>query len=141
MWLDQGDPVESSKTARQFDPNRDAMHQRISALLMAFGTDREFTAADVYKKATEMTVALYGKPAARFQDLLDAFSRDGHINAKSIGRQLNRELDRISNGHHIELTVKDAHHGTSYRLMGPPTEHANLQEAEKEQPPTENEPF
>jgi hypothetical protein len=118
IWLEQPDPVDSMKSSRRLDPNRDALRRRLEALSSAFDANTEFTAADVQKKAAELTgTGGYGKPSYRFPELFDAFSRDGqHVSAKSIGRQLTRDLDRVSGELHVELVVKD-HNRTAYKLV------------------------
>jgi hypothetical protein len=130
------------KSARQLDPNREALRQRLGALSKAFGIDTEFTAADVQKKATEFTGAgQYGRPEHRLPELFEAFTRDGQhvISIRSIGRQLKKDLDRVSSdGYHIELIVKDAHAGNAYKLVKEETEKqqgstVSLEEAKKEE--------
>jgi hypothetical protein len=151
IWLGQPDPVDSMKTTRQLDPNRDDLRQRLEILSKLFGADTEFTAADVEKKATEMTITgggLYGRPEMRFPELVGAFSRNGHhVNSRSIGRQLMRDLNRVSSdGYHVELVEKDARSGHVYKLVkaemqgstdetsrGSTNPQVNLEEAEEEE--------
>ncbi|MDF0521588.1 DNA-primase RepB domain-containing protein [Bradyrhizobium yuanmingense] len=118
VWLGQEDPVKSMEDARAMDPTRSALADRMKALLECIGANSDFTAAQVYNKAMETTMAGGGFPKPAYPNLIVVYSRDGrNVNAKSIGNQLVADLGRVSIGHKIELVKKDPKTSHSYRIV------------------------
>jgi putative DNA primase/helicase len=125
MWLGVKDPVASMEGARAADPERAALAERLKELWAVF-QDREFTAADVLNACEEKQANIFGGfPELKNRVLNEAFSREatsGRINAKSIGNQLVKDLDRISGGLVVRLAKKDPKIANSYRMEGPKEE-------------------
>lgn len=118
VWLGQTDPVQSMEDARAMDPNRSGLADRIQALLASMKVGEVFTAAQVYNKAMETTMAGGGFPKPAYPKLIEVYSRDGrNVSAKSIGNQLVADLGRVSVGHKIELVKKDPKTSHRYRIV------------------------
>jgi putative DNA primase/helicase len=119
IWLGCADPVESMADARQNDPQRDALRDRLEALAEAFG-DKQFTAKEVVAKMQEVKSSMYGRPEPAHPELIDAFSGDGRqiFNTKKIGNQLSRDLDRKMGALAIRRVSQDAKHGHRYKVEG-----------------------
>ncbi|WP_409187617.1 hypothetical protein [Bradyrhizobium sp. RDM4] len=124
IWLGLPDPVQSMESARSLDPERGELRQRIAALTGAFGIEKEFTAAEVCRKAIETS---HGGSALAHPGLLEAFSRtDGRpLTAKSIGHQLMKHAGRVSAGLLIELAVSNDRNGHRYRIKSNGVESAD----------------
>ncbi|MGJ5088501.1 DNA-primase RepB domain-containing protein [Bradyrhizobium sp. HKCCYLRH1065] len=117
VWLGQDDPVKSMEDARAMDPERIALADRLQALVSSMGVAKNFTAGDVYNRAIEMTTEGGGYPKPKYPRLTEVYSRDGrNVNAKSIGNQLMKDIERVSGGYKLELVKKDPKSSHRYRL-------------------------
>jgi len=115
MWLGLSDPVESMEGARSLDPQRTSLRELIEALARHMGIGKEFTAAEVCKKAEEFDL---GNRGYRNQDLFDALSRDGkRVSAKSIGNTLMSARDRVSGDYHIEVVATSGKTSNTYKVV------------------------
>jgi putative DNA primase/helicase len=120
MWLGLTDPVTSMEGARAMDPERAALSDRLNQLWAVF-QDKEFTAADVLHAAEEkIGNAFGGYPELKYRALNDAFSRNvTRLNAKTIGNQIVKDLDRRSGGLYVQKAKDDPKSANVYRMVGP----------------------
>src|SRR5262249_23049026 len=115
MWLGLSDPVESIEDARALDPQRTSLRELLTVLAKHMGIGREFTAAEVCKKAEEFDL---GNRGYRNQDLFDALSRDGkRVSAKSIGNTLMSVRDRVFDDLHIEVAATSSRTAHTYKVV------------------------
>jgi putative DNA primase/helicase len=119
VWAGIVDPVTSQKDARERDPERSSLRQRVLMIKKHLYDKNSFTANDVSTKMLQ--------PDGRCQDLLDAFSRDGKpLNTLSIGHQLARDEDRVVDGFSIQLARATSGHSKGYCVMPRPTKEEPL---------------
>jgi hypothetical protein len=121
MWLGVHDPVASMEGARAADPERAALSDRLNELWAVF-QDKEFTAADVLQAAEEKIGSMFGGyPELKNRRLNDAFSRGAasKLNAKTIGNQIVKDLDRRRDGLYIRLAKDDPKKANIYQMVGP----------------------
>jgi putative DNA primase/helicase len=106
VWLGCADPRKSQDSARDMDPDRASLRQRIGALVGAFGAN-EFTAADIAQVATEGNDRIPPQP-----NLREAYNnRDGKISAKSVGWQMKRDIDRVVDNRKVERVGSNVNGG------------------------------
>jgi putative DNA primase/helicase len=114
-WLGCADPLKSIEEARSLDSDRSDLRARIDALVKQFRSNN-FTAADVYQKANQLTPTIPQRWAN--QDLFEAFSINGRLlSTKSIGKQLVRDLDRPCDNRFIQR-VPGKTDRNFYRIVG-----------------------
>ena len=114
VWAGIVDPVISQKDARERDPDRSSLRQRVLAVKKYFYDRDSFAAKEIYNAITQQ--------ADRHQDLLDAFSCDGRpLNTLSIGHQLSRDEDRVVDGFSIQVARATSGHSKGYCVMPRPT--------------------
>jgi hypothetical protein len=139
IWLGLPDPYESTKEAREMDPQREGLRVRIDALLKVYGAgdgnEFEFTAVNVFNKYSETTLGLGGKPTPLYPELVMAFASErGPVSPRTIGKQLNKDLGRVMNGYSLTIAMKSAH-GHRYKLVGEAC-NPEMSGAEPKQEPT-----
>src|SRR5262249_47014039 len=97
------DPVASQKDARERDPERSSLRQRVLAVKKYFYDRNSFAAKEIYNAITQQ--------ADRHPDLLDAFSHDGRpLNTIAIGIQLGRDEERVVDGFSIQVARDTSGH-------------------------------
>jgi hypothetical protein len=119
VWAGIVDPVTSQKDARERDPERSSLRQRVLTVKKYFHGEDSFTANEISNAITQQ--------ADRHQDLLNAFSRDGKpLNTISIGIQLGRDEDRVVDGFSIQVRRATSGHSKGYCVMPRPTKEEPL---------------
>jgi len=114
VWAGIVDPVTSQKDARERDPERSSLRQRVLTVKKHFYDRDSFAAKEIYNAITQQ--------ADRHQDLLDAFSHDGRpLNSIAIGIQLGRDEDRVVDGFSIQVARAPSGHSKGYCVMPRPT--------------------
>jgi hypothetical protein len=93
VWVGMVDPVSSQKEARERDPERTSVRDRVLAVKKHYHYKDSFGSKDIHADITQQP------PNPKYSDLLDAFSRDGRpLSSVSIGRQLARDEGRLVDG-------------------------------------------
>jgi putative DNA primase/helicase len=144
VWLGEADPAKSQEDAHARDPERGALRTRVLAVVKYFYHAARFTAAQVYAEAMRMVDGGSGRMVPAAPELLDAFvNADGRtLSAKSIGKWLSKDENRIVDGFSIEIARRsDQGSGNDYVVMPRPERANEPAEPSEASPEGEDEPF
>jgi hypothetical protein len=111
LWLDQADPVETMKDAREADPRREELNAVLTHWDAVIG-DEQVTVRDIIDRATlQRTAGSFGaigshRPEYAHADFREALlavaGQGGAINGRCLGKWLAANQDRIIDGLAIE---------------------------------------
>jgi putative DNA primase/helicase len=114
LWLDLADPLSTQEKLRSNDIVREGLVRALHACHETFG-ENMFTVADIVREAGKVEP---GQSQRLFEAMRDvAAARDGTINARSLGRYLQRSLRRIEDGVRFDEAGEDpATHRRRFRI-------------------------
>lgn len=113
VWLGLPDPVETTESAREDDPELNALRDVLSNWNSAIGT-REVTVREAIEIATRRLPSVMGEPSEpefpEFRDALTVIAASkGIIDGGRLGRWMLGREGRIVDGHRLKRGARDNH--------------------------------